>query len=126
MEQKYLIDTNILIYSLKGLFIKNEKMQEIFDKFFNISDISEIELLGWKDASFQDIMDARSFLSYAYIHPLTKEIKDLTIKIKQKNNIKLGDAIIAATAIYHNCILITRNTKDFEKIEDLELYNPFE
>ncbi len=32
------------------------------------------------------------------------------------------DLFIAATAIYHNLILVTRNRKDFDRIPDLKLY----
>jgi hypothetical protein len=47
------------------------------------------------------------------------------IEIKQKNKIALPDAIIAATALLNSFVLITRNEKDFEGIEDLIIYNPF-
>lgn len=36
-----------------------------------------------------------------------------------------ADLLIAATAWKHNCILATRNTKDFEGI-NIPLFNPFE
>jgi predicted nucleic acid-binding protein len=36
-----------------------------------------------------------------------------------------GDAIIAATAIVNKLTIITRNIKDFEKIEGLEVINPY-
>ncbi len=34
------------------------------------------------------------------------------------------DLFIAATAIYHNLMLITRNLKDYERIPDLKFYPP--
>jgi toxin FitB len=34
------------------------------------------------------------------------------------------NAIIAATALVHNFVLISRNTKDFENIAGLECINP--
>jgi predicted nucleic acid-binding protein len=40
--------------------------------------------------------------------------------------IKTPDAIIAATALATESIIITRNTKDFGKIEGLEAINPYE
>lgn len=36
----------------------------------------------------------------------------------------LGDAIIAATALEHDLTLITRNTRDFHWIANLDLHNP--
>lgn len=41
------------------------------------------------------------------------------------NKMDLNDAYIAATAKYHNLILVTRNTKDFIRC-DVRLFNPFE
>lgn len=38
----------------------------------------------------------------------------------------LWNAIIAATALVNNLALISRNSEDFSKIEDLLLTNPFE
>ena len=37
---------------------------------------------------------------------------------------KLGDAIIAATALVHGLVLITNNTKDFTQIQDLVIVDP--
>jgi len=45
--------------------------------------------------------------------------------VKKTVNIKLPDAIIAATAISLNLTLITRNTKDFQQIEDLKTIIPY-
>lgn len=128
MGQKYLIDTNILIYALEGLFIENNEMIDIFNKSFNISIISEIEFLGWKEFSGNKIKvdDAKNFLNLATIYSITSDIKNSAILLKQKYNSKLGDSVIAATAIVNGLILITRNTKDFNKISNLATYNPFE
>lgn len=50
-----------------------------------------------------------------------------TIQIRKQNSkLKLPDAIIAATAITKNLILITRNTEDFKNITELKTINPFE
>jgi predicted nucleic acid-binding protein len=38
----------------------------------------------------------------------------------------LGDSLIAATALVHNLILVTRNTDDFNWIANLSLLNPFD
>jgi predicted nucleic acid-binding protein len=38
---------------------------------------------------------------------------------------KLPDAIVAATALVYDLILVTRNTSDFKSIEGLEVIDPF-
>ncbi|MBI4493912.1 MAG: type II toxin-antitoxin system VapC family toxin [Chloroflexi bacterium] len=34
------------------------------------------------------------------------------------------DLLIAATALHHHLILVTRNLRDFSRIPDLKLYQP--
>ncbi|MBS1751893.1 MAG: hypothetical protein JST63_18485 [Bacteroidetes bacterium] len=46
--------------------------------------------------------------------------------MRKTYNIKLPDAIIAATALSYELILITRNTIDFKNINNLKLINPWE
>lgn len=62
----------------------------------------------------------------AFVFPINEDVVKKTIDIKRKHKIKLPDAVIAATAITYNLILVTRNTKDFDKIENLKLVNPHE
>ena len=54
----------------------------------------------------------------------TNIISELT-KPKQNFCMTLADSLIAATAIHHNRILVTRNVSDFKKC-GLSLLNPFE
>jgi predicted nucleic acid-binding protein len=48
-----------------------------------------------------------------------------TIQIRKYNRIKLPDAIIAATALQNDLILVTNNATDFKNIKDLEIFNPY-
>jgi len=127
MGKKYLIDTNILIYVSRNTIPEssNNFIKEVFNESFKISVITEIEYLGWNKLSSEDIDTATKFIDTSEIFPLSLEIKNLAIKLKQKYNIKLADDVIAATAIQQEFILVSRNQKDFEKIQELEVYNPF-
>jgi predicted nucleic acid-binding protein len=58
-------------------------------------------------------------------YELTQEIVAETIELRKIRKIKLPDAIIAATAIVDNLTLISGNTKDFESIQGVKLFNPF-
>lgn len=44
---------------------------------------------------------------------------------KNGRAISTEDAQIASIARVYNAVLVTRNIRDFEMIEDLELFNPF-
>jgi predicted nucleic acid-binding protein len=48
------------------------------------------------------------------------------IENRKAHKTKLPDAIIAATALVNELIIITRNTKDFDKIKGLEVLNPYD
>ncbi len=126
--EQYLIDTNILIYFFDGLLTENQKNNVIalFNRSFTISVISKIEFLGFKE--YFDVLKyqkAKEFIDIARVYPLSDHLIDRIIEIKQQKNLKLGDAIIAATAIENNLTLITRNVKDFVKVENLKIINPF-
>lgn len=128
MEQEYLIDTNIVIYYLDGKIPEDhvEKLDEILKASFNISTITKIELLGWHllEPPMQEMIE--SFLSNANIIYLNADLEKETIKLKQSHKMKIPDAVIGATAIHYDLTLVTRNEKDFKRIEGIKIYNPFE
>lgn len=128
MEQRYLLDTNILIYYIAEEIPDNEinKIENIINTSFNISIISEIEILGYNKLTEKEIKNIENFLGFANIISLNNELKSLIVQIMRENKIKLPDAVIAATAIKNNLILITRNSKDFENINNIRIYNPYD
>jgi len=129
MGISYLWDTNTVIYYLQQLFSK--KAEDFMDGVIktsvpSISAITEIELLCWKTATDNDIIVLKNFIADSFVFELEQEIKEKTAELRKTYSIKLPDAIIAATALVNNLTLLSRNTKDFNKIEGLMLQNPFE
>ena len=61
----------------------------------------------------------------ANIFYIDEIIADKTIELRKKYKIKLPDAIIAATAIVYNLILVSLNITDFHKIEGINIINPY-
>jgi len=125
--KEYLLDTNILIYHFADAIPKKEvsKIEEIFRTSFNISIITKMEFLGWEKHTEEGFEKAREFISFANVISLSNEIGDLTIDVRRESKIKLPDAVIAATALNNNLILVTRNDKDFKDVKKLKVYNPF-
>jgi predicted nucleic acid-binding protein len=123
LGKRYLIDTNILLeYIGNVLPVKaTEAINAIIAEDFNISVINRIEVLGHPSAA-KEISD---FLELTNQYELTQEVVTQTISLRKIYKIKLPDAIIAATAITHNLILVTRNTKDFQNIEGLKTMSPY-
>ncbi len=115
---RYLIDTNILIYYFGGI-VKNKKIIEILKESFNISIISKIEFLSWRKLKEDKALSekAKKFISYANIYNLDETIADEAIILRQNYGLKTPDAIIAATAKVNNLILLTNDVKDFRKLD---------
>lgn len=57
--------------------------------------------------------------------PIEESVVQKVIEIRQLRKIKLPDAIIAATAPVHGCIVVSRNNSDFKGIDALEVLDPF-
>ena len=122
MGISYLWDTNTAIYYLQQLFSK--EAEDFMDGILKesvpaISAISEIELLCWKAATNKDLVILKSFIADSVVFELDQYIKDKTVEFRKTYAIKLPDAIIAASAFTNDLTLISRNTKDFNKIEGL-------
>ena len=126
-DMKYLLDTNILIYYIANKIPQKElsTIEKILEEDFNISIITKIEFLGWKYYDYETFLNAKEFINLANIIPLNNEIAEIAIKLRRKYNLKLGDAVIAATSLFHDLTLITRNEKDFKKVKEIKIYNPF-
>jgi len=127
MGLKYLWDTNTVIYFLQQQFPpKAEKFIDLTLKKSapSISVITEIELLCWDTPGEKDLKVLHNFVEDAIVFELDKDIKIKTARIRKSHKIKLPDAIIAATALTYNLILLTRNVSDFKNIDGLETINP--
>lgn len=123
MEQGYLIDTNCVIDYLDNKLPENSA--NIIEKnVFQISFIPRIELLSWPEANFEQTEILENFISASKVFLLEESVITTTIELRKKYRIKLPDAIIAATAILNDLILVTRNVGDFKNIENLKLFNP--
>ncbi len=125
---KYLWDTNIAIYYLQQQF--PETVEILVDNLAKestpaLSVISEIELLCWKTAKDNQLIVLKEFISECVVIELEQAIKLKTAEVRKVNNIKLPDAIIAATAIVYGLTLVSRNEKYFMQVEGLNIINPF-
>lgn len=122
----YLIDTNILIYHFNNNIPEKSrpKLNDIFLNNFNISIISKMEFLGFKEHTRASFLKSKQFLKHANIININDRIVDNVIKLKRKHSIKLPDAVIAATAQTSGLTIVTRNEQDF-KIIKCKIFNPF-
>ena len=126
MGQEYLIDTNVIshLFSNKIPEVGKTFVQEIINASFLISVVVEIEVLTYHEIP-EKMPLIKGFVNLATVLQLNKEVVSKTIEVRRQNRkLKLGDAIIAATALVNGLILITNNTKDFINISGLIVIDP--
>ena len=123
MDQEYLIDTCAVIKYLSNIFPPDALsfMDKLVDEDSKVSFITKIELLVWNPPVPSDIIIREEFLDNSEIYYINDDIINLAIQIRKETNIKLPDAVIAATAMVNNLILISDNYNDFQKVESLGL-----
>lgn len=126
--KKLILDTSIIIDFLRS---KNKENTFLFllikqNYQLSISIMTHTELFSgksvWEDSRLYEALDKLcfGFRMLSIDHELSKKAG----KIKAEYNTDLIDAIIAATAIYHDLDLVTLNIKDFEEIEGINLFKP--
>ncbi len=124
---RYLIDTNIIIYTLRGVSSVVEFMAHIYGNDqaeIVYSTITEAEIFSRALEDEIKLM-TEELLSAGDIMEVSSAIAGRAGKIRAKCHakgckIKLPDALIAATALLENAVLVTHNIRDFSKITEVE------
>jgi tRNA(fMet)-specific endonuclease VapC len=130
--KKALLDTNILSYFLRGekQVVKKLSEYQIFHNQLTFSILTYYEIksgLLYKDA--QKLLRQFEILANSSeIFPLdleTANIASLIYKDLRQKGLLIApiDLLIAASAIQHECVLITANIKHFQNISNLEYDN---
>jgi len=127
MGVRYLIDTNAAIDFLNNKLPQNGKrlLAGVVDENPLLSVVTKIEMLRFlaPPQAYDTIVD---FVGDCTILGLDDIVVDRTVFVCRQKRIKLPDGIIAATALVHNLVLITRNVSDFKGIDGLKVLNPWE
>ena len=124
MGEGYLIDTNVVIDYLENK-LPEHSLKLIDDIQIQMSVITRMELLVWPKANQDQLDILTGFIDASKVFSLSEEVILKTIEIRKSYKIKLPDAIIAATAVIGNLSLITNNIRDFGRIEDLLITDPY-
>jgi len=127
--KKYLIDSDILIYFLKGKQEVVEKLSQIPIDDLYISRINYTELIyGAYNSSkinqnlkvIEPFLDSFKVLEFTQISSLIFAKEKARLK-KNGNIIADMDLMIASIAIENDCTLISNNIKHFNRVQNLEL-----
>lgn len=109
--KKYLLDTNICIFFMKGKYgidkrIEKVKQKNCFDKY---------------------VADTKKFLSFFTILPIFSSLE--TFAIQKSKLIGKGaiidnfDLLIGATAIHNGMIMVTENVRHLSRLEGIVVEN---
>ena len=99
-----LLDTNAVIYLQSGRLAAPLEPGE-----YGISVITEIELLSFPGLSQNDEELLKMFFRGVAILPLDESVKQKAVALRRKHRMKIPDAIICATAIARNALLLTND-----------------
>ncbi|MHB1420708.1 MAG: type II toxin-antitoxin system VapC family toxin [Bacillota bacterium] len=132
---KYVIDTNVIIDTMRGTSETVNFMTLMESREFQVlySVIVEAELFSSQLLTEEDKKDLRQLLKLGVIVDVDSEVALKAAELRVLNRklyerkMKLPDALIAATALLHSAVLVTRNVDDFKVLHQhgLQLYNPF-
>ena len=109
-ELNALIDSDVLLDFLDGFAPAAEELRRYRRRFVSI--ISWMEVMTGARTP-EDEATRRGFLSHFEILPLTELVAEQAVALRRAHRLKLPDAVILATASVANCLLVSRNTKDF-------------
>lgn len=119
----YTLDTNAVIYYLRGDSSAVRILEDIFTKDvpIYISALSEAELFGYPHLTASETTQIDSLLKTLSIIPVDSRIARTAGFLRRTYGLKLADSVIAATALFTGTTLLTRNVSDFRRISELSL-----
>ena len=130
--KRYLLDSNIWIYAMNGRHPAVRKTLESLplDKVY-LSDIVLGELaFGWENSTKPAVTKRKVEQFLAHFPRLCTD--EATAKVygqlrqslqSRGTPIGMNDFWIAAQALHHKIILVTHNTREFERVDGLKLEN---
>jgi tRNA(fMet)-specific endonuclease VapC len=127
----YLLDTDIIIYNLKGNEMVRQNLRNHINDPIQISSVTLMELYygAFKSQKVEsNIAKVRKIENSIEIISINTDQVELfgMLKVKlEKAGTPLDDfdLILAATALSHNLILVTNNERHFSRIEGLQIEN---
>jgi predicted nucleic acid-binding protein len=126
MGKRFLIDTNVLIYFLNGNAPSDDELlSTLLENDFAISTITLVELLSWKLLSKNDVNQVIKNLEGVKIISVNTDTSIKAAELRRIFQIKLPDAIIAATCLMEGLTLLTNDLSDFKQIPDFPIIHPY-
>jgi tRNA(fMet)-specific endonuclease VapC len=126
--KKYLLDTNICIYFLKGQFDLHQKIEIAGTENCFVSEVTIAELKYGVENSTQILKNRETLEKFQNKFTIIPIFTSLDIYAKEKARLrKMGkllddfDLLIGATAISNSLTLATRNVNDFDRLDGIKI-----
>ena len=117
-----LLDSNVLINSAKP---EHTSLKELFKEIgVSVSEMTRLEVLGFGELTEEQETFFTAVFGVVRVIPVSREVIDKAIVLRRTKKMKVGDAIIAATAAVNSLELITSNVKDFTHVVEIKTTNP--
>jgi len=126
--KQFLLDTNICIYFIKGLYELKSKFEDVGPENCFISEITLAELkfgVAKSQAKKKNQQALENFLSGVQILPI---FPALDIYASEKARLQKSgkviddfDLLIGTTAVSFDLVMVTNNTNHFNRIKDIKL-----
>ena len=124
-----IFDTNIFIYADRGVLSAKELIMNTPNRA--ISAVTYMEYVPFcrnkkELMAFENLLDKLEFKIYEINDSISLQARNMVKEFALSHSMEMGDALIAATALFHNELLCTSNGKHFLPINGLmlEIYSP--
>ena len=135
----WLLDTNILVAFFDASSSHHEKAKVLLadleeGKFQgviasqNILELSAVLIGGYKATRLKVVADMQTLLTFPHIsimYPTAASIAEYITLLKKERTVHASDLFLAATMVSQGVSSIVTNDRDFERISQLTVYNPF-
>ena len=120
---RYLLDTNALVYFLEDAVTGFQGIEDGDEVHFSF--ITRIELFCG-NIDKEEIFTITRFLKEFEEFSMDEGIVERTIYVRKKYGLKIPDAIIVATAIEKDLVLITADKEIIKKVDEVKIIDPLQ
>ncbi len=125
MNGKFLLDTNIILGFLKGSPSIVAWVNSLEPESLYASVITRMELLSFHGITPGEEGLIRDFLGLVSVVPLNTDVESIAIALRLESRRKMPDAIVAASAIFLQAVLVTCDRElTNTKFPGLETFHP--
>lgn len=124
--KKFLLDTNICIYFIKGQFDLHRKIKAVGEENCLLSEMTIAELKYGVENSVQKEKNRKNMEAFIAKFDILPIFPVLDIYAKEKARLKTKgrmlddfDLLIGTTAIFNNLTLVTKNVSDFDRLDGI-------